>query len=78
MREKIEKLLEDEIRPALAAHGGGVELVDIDNNKVYVRLQGGCRGCAGARATLKGGIERIIKEHYPEITEVVDVTDHNV
>lgn len=77
MKDKIEKLLEDEIRPSLASHGGGVELVDVDNNKVYVRLQGGCKGCAGARATLKGGIERIIKENYPEITEVVDVTDHN-
>ncbi len=77
MKDKIEELLENEIRPALAAHGGGVELVDVDNNKVYVRLQGGCKGCAGARATLKGGIERIIREHFPEITEVVDVTDHN-
>lgn len=76
MREKIEELLEKEIRPALASHGGGVELVDVDNNKVYVRLQGGCKGCAGARATLKGGIERIIRENFPEITEVVDVTDH--
>ncbi|MCK5882427.1 MAG: NifU family protein, partial [Bacteriovoracaceae bacterium] len=46
MREKIEELLEKEIRPALASHGGGVELVDVDNNKVYVRLQGGCKGCA--------------------------------
>lgn len=76
MKEKIEALLESEIRPALAAHSGGVELVDVDNNKVYVRLQGGCKGCAGARATLKGGIERIIREKFPEITEVVDVTDH--
>lgn len=76
MRDKIEELLEKEIRPALASHGGGVELVDVDNNKVYVRLQGGCKGCAGARATLKGGIERIIRENFPEITEVVDVTDH--
>ena len=78
MREKIEEVLEKEIRPALAAHGGGVELVDIDNNRVYVRLQGGCKGCAGARATLKGGIERILRQRFPEIVEVIDFTDlHN-
>lgn len=76
MLRKIEELLEKEVRPALASHGGGVELVDVDNNKVYLKLTGGCQGCAGARATMKNGIERVIKAHYPEIEEVVDVTNH--
>ncbi len=76
MRRKVEELIEQEIRPALVSHGGGIELIDVDNNKVYVKLTGGCQGCPGARATLKGGVERIIRDHFPEITEVVDVTDH--
>lgn len=73
---KIKELIDTEVRPALQSHGGDIELVKVEDNKVYVRLSGGCRGCRGARATIKGGVERIIKETYPEITEVVDVTDH--
>jgi len=76
MHQKIEQLLNEQVRPALAAHGGNVELVEIKDNKAYLRLQGGCQGCAGARATLKDGIERIIRANYPEIEEVVDVTNH--
>lgn len=76
MLHKIEQLLNEQVRPALAAHGGNVELVDVNNNKAYLRLQGGCQGCAGARSTLKDGIERIIRANFPEIEEVVDVTDH--
>jgi Fe-S cluster biogenesis protein NfuA len=76
MKEKIEALLDERVRPALAGHGGGVELVKVENNIVYVKLQGGCRGCPGARMTIKNGVEHIIREVYPEIEEVVDVTDH--
>lgn len=76
MKDQIEALLDEAVRPSLAAHGGGVELVKVEDNKVYLKLQGGCRGCAGARMTMKSGIERIIQEKYPEIEEVVDVTDH--
>ncbi len=76
MRRKIEELFDNEVRPALAGHGGNIELVDVEDNKVYVKLTGGCQGCAGARATLKAGVERIIREAYPEITEVVDLTSH--
>jgi len=57
-------------------HGGSATLVEIKDNKVYLKLEGGCRGCAMARMTLKQGIERVIKEHVPEIEEVIDVTDH--
>ncbi len=77
MQQKIQELLDEQIRPALGAHGGDVELVEIKDNKVYLRLQGGCQGCAGARSTLKDGIERIICAKFPEIVEVVDVTDHS-
>ncbi len=76
MKEKIEALLDERVRPALAGHGGGVELVKVEENKVYVKLQGGCRGCPGARMTIKNGVEHMIREVYPDIEEVVDVTDH--
>lgn len=76
MFDKIKELLAEKVSPALASHGGGVELVKVEENKVYVKLQGGCRGCPGARATMKGSIEKVIIETYPEITEVIDVTDH--
>ena len=74
--EKIEALLDEQVRPALMSHGGGVELVEVKDNKVYVKLTGGCQGCAGARMTMKNGIERVIKETYPEIEEVIDATNH--
>lgn len=77
MIRQIEKLLDDMIRPALAAHGGNIELIDIDNNKVFVKMSGGCQGCASSQATLTDGVERLIKQHYPEIEEVVDLTDHD-
>jgi len=76
MMKKIEALIEEKIRPALMSHGGGVELVDVENNVVFLKLTGGCQGCPGARMTLKNGVERVIREKYPEITEVVDVTNH--
>ena len=59
------------IRPQLQADGGDVELVDVDDEgKVFLRLQGACRGCPGAQMTLKMGIERVLKEHIPEVNSV--------
>lgn len=71
MREKIEKAL-DKIRPMLAADGGSVELVDVDekNGVVKVKLTGACGGCPMSSMTLKNGIERILKQDMPEIKEV--------
>ena len=53
MLRKIEALLKDQVAPALASHGGSVELVDVDNNKVFIRLTGGCQGCSSSKATLQ-------------------------
>jgi Fe-S cluster biogenesis protein NfuA len=65
----------DTIRPLLQADGGDIELVSIDAEagKVFVRLQGACKGCPGAAMTLKMGVERHLKEKVPEVTEVVAV-----
>ena len=76
MRRKIIQVLEDMINPAVASHGGRVDLVDYVNNNVYLRLSGGCQGCSASSATLKNGIERLLREEFPEIGDIVDVTDH--
>ena len=76
MIRQIEKLLDEKIRPGLKAHGGNVEIVDIDNDRLYLKLSGGCQGCASSTATLKDGIERLVKQQFPDVVEVVDVTDH--
>lgn len=76
MINRIEKILNDEIRPALAAHKGNVELIDVDNDIVFIRLGGGCQGCSMSKSTLKDGIEKAIKNHFPNLS-VQDVTDHS-
>ncbi|HOQ10141.1 MAG TPA: NifU family protein [Syntrophomonadaceae bacterium] len=72
MKEKVKAVL-DEVRPALLADGGDVELIDVDDAEgiVKVRLQGACSGCPMASMTLKNGIERVLKEAIPEVKEVV-------
>ena len=72
MREKIEKAL-DTIRPALMADGGNVELVDVEDGTVKVKLTGACGGCPMSQMTLKMGIERVLKKEVPEVKEVVAV-----
>jgi len=74
--ERIQQVLEEQINPAVASHGGSVALIDVKENVVYVELGGGCQGCGMANVTLKQGIEVAIKEAVPEITAVLDVTEH--
>lgn len=72
MRQQVEKALE-KIRPMLQRDGGSVDLVDVEGSVVKVRLTGACHGCPMSQMTLKAGIERVIKQEVPEITEVVAV-----
>ncbi len=72
MREKIQVAI-DRVRPALQADGGDVELVEVKDGVVSVRLTGACGGCPMASMTLKDGIERVIREEVPEVKEVVAV-----
>jgi Fe-S cluster biogenesis protein NfuA len=69
MKEKVKAVLE-KIRPSLQADGGDVELVDIEEGIVTVRLQGACAGCPMSQMTLKNGIERILKQEIPEVVSV--------
>lgn len=74
--EQVEQLLTEQINPALAAHGGFAELKGIEETVVYVTMGGGCQGCAVSAMTLRDGIARSIKEAIPEVTDVIDTTDH--
>ena len=72
----IGDLLDREINPAVASHGGFVELIDVKRNNVYIRLGGGCQGCGAADVTLKQGIEKAIRDLVPRVGEILDTTDH--
>jgi Fe-S cluster biogenesis protein NfuA len=76
LRWAIDDLLAREINPAVASHGGWVELIDVKKNNVYIRLGGGCQGCGAADVTLKQGIEKAIRELAPSVGEILDTTDH--
>lgn len=72
MKEKVAEVL-DKIRPSLQADGGDVELVDVEDGIVKVKLTGACAGCPMSQMTLKMGIERLLKKEIPEVSEVVSV-----
>lgn len=74
--EKVEQLLREQINPGLASHGGFATLIGVEGATAYVTMGGGCQGCAVSAMTLRDGIARSITEAIPEITEVVDTTDH--
>jgi len=74
--QRVLQVLDGQINPSIASHGGHAELVAVEDDTAYLRLSGGCQGCGMASVTLSQGIEVVIKESVPEITKVVDVTDH--
>lgn len=74
--ERIMRVIDEQINPGLASHGGRISLIDVKENTAYVQLEGGCQGCGMAQVTLKEGVEVMIKEAVPEIEQVLDVTDH--
>lgn len=76
LAQAIQKLIDDEINPQLWMHGGLVSLVEVRDGIAYVEFGGGCRGCGLVDQTLSQGVEARIKEAFPEIEAVIDVTDH--
>ena len=72
MKEKVQEVI-NKIRPALQADGGDIELVDVTDGVVKVRLAGACRGCPMSEMTLRMGVEKTLKEEIPEVSEVVSV-----
>jgi Fe/S biogenesis protein NfuA len=75
--QRVIQVLDQQVNPTIAAHGGRAELVAVEQGTAYLRLGGGCQGCAMATVTLSQGIEAAIIQAVPEITNVVDVTDHH-
>jgi Fe/S biogenesis protein NfuA len=76
--EKVRQLLDQQVNPAIAAHGGYASVVKVEDDKAYITMGGGCQGCAMSAMTLRQGIESAILGAIPEVTEVVDTTDHSV
>jgi NFU1 iron-sulfur cluster scaffold homolog, mitochondrial len=75
-REKVQYLVDTQINPGVAEHGGSVQVVDVRDDSLYLRLHGGCQGCGAADFTLKQGIETIVKRAVPEIHQIIDLTNH--
>jgi Fe/S biogenesis protein NfuA len=76
LAERVQRVIDEVINPGIAAHGGFIELVDVSDDTLHIRMGGGCQGCAASQATLRLGIDRMIREQVPEIENIVDVTDH--
>jgi Fe/S biogenesis protein NfuA len=76
LAQRVVLVLEEQVNPSIASHGGRADLVAIEEASIYLRLSGGCQGCGMAKATLSQGIEVILREAIPELVNIVDVTDH--
>lgn len=73
---RVRTIIDESINPALQSHGGFARLVKVENRDVHIELGGGCRGCPGARMTMKQGIEAYLRESLPSLGQVLDVTNH--
>ncbi len=76
LRQRIQQIIDDQINPGVASHGGYVEVVDVADNNVFLRMGGGCQGCGAADMTLRMGVEKLLREEVPQIQQVFDETDH--
>ena len=78
IEDKINYFLYSEINPSLASHGGEVHLVEVlENTKAILKFGGGCQGCGMVDLTLRDGVEKTLKNNIPELTEIIDSTDHS-
>lgn len=76
LADKVKEVLDSQVNPAVASHGGEIVLIDVKGSEVFIEMGGGCQGCALSRMTLKQGVERMLRQAVPEVTAVHDVTDH--
>jgi NFU1 iron-sulfur cluster scaffold homolog, mitochondrial len=72
----VQQLLDREVNRAIANHGGKISLVDVRDGRLFITMSGGCQGCASSQVTLRQGLEVMVKRVAPEITAIVDATDH--
>jgi Fe/S biogenesis protein NfuA len=76
LEQKVQELIDTQINPSLAMHGGHLDLLEVKDDKVFVHFGGGCQGCGMASVTLKQGVEKAILETIPEIKHIIDTTNH--
>lgn len=76
LRKAVEDLLDRQVNPAVAAHGGHISVDKVEGLTVHLRMSGGCQGCAASAATLREGVERMLRAALPQIDRIIDVTDH--
>ena len=76
IRRRVQELLDAEVNPAIASHGGFIKLTAVEGSKIYLQMGGGCQGCGMAHVTLSDGVEHMIRNRVPEVTEILDATDH--
>ncbi len=76
LRARVQEIIDNEINPSVAAHGGYISLLDVQGTRVFLHMGGGCQGCGMAAQTLKHGVETAIKRQVPEVSEILDTTDH--
>lgn len=76
IRRTVQEILDQQINPAVQSHGGQIELLDVQKNVVYIRMHGGCQGCASSQLTLKLGVEQSVRQRIPQVGAVLDSTDH--
>lgn len=74
--DRVREVLDAQVNPAIAAHGGVISLVDVKDTEIFLEMSGGCQGCAMSRLTLRQGVERMLRQAIPEISGVHDITDH--
>jgi len=76
LRQKVQKFLDEQINPAVASHGGFITLLDVQGKNIFIQMGGGCQGCGMATVTLREGVETSLRQSFPEIGEILDITDH--
>ena len=76
IRDQVQQVLDADINPSVAEHGGVIRLIDVKENQVFIQMGGGCQGCGQADVTLKFGIENAIRAAVPSVGDILDVTDH--
>ncbi len=76
IREVVQDLLDHETNPSIAAHGGMISIVRLKDRKLYIKMSGGCQGCAASQVTLRQGFELMVRRVAPEVIDIIDATDH--
>ncbi len=77
LRQKVQTFLDVNVNPAVASHGGFITLLDVKGSDLYIQMGGGCQGCGMANVTLREGVESSLRQSFPEIGQIFDITDHS-